>query len=367
MMLHYFPPLAVSYLFEAYYDCRKNKRNKAASLAFEQDLEANLMKLYWELRGQTWRPSPATVFVITHPKPREVWAANFRDRIVHHLVYRAIGPLFEKSFIHDSCACIKGRGALYGAQRMSMHLRSATQNWTKKAFVLKADVANFFGSIRQDLLFDMLQHRVQDEFLLYLLEQLVFQDVRAGAIIRGDPRHLAAVPPHKSLFRAQPGVGLPIGNLSSQFFANVYLDSLDQMVKRRLGMRRYVRYVDDFVLVHESSSALTEAADVIREHLAGLGMQLAERKTSIFPADRGLDFVGHVIRPHRASGRAKTHRHAIRMLEEAPGERLWQTCNSYLGLFRHAGSRKQSASICQAALRRGLSVDSNLTKSFKPC
>ncbi len=99
---------------------------------------------------------PASMFVVRHPKPREVWAAHFRDRIVHHLVYKAIGPTFERAFIHDSCACIKGRGTLYAADRLEGHLRSATENWSKRSLFLKADIANFFGSIRQDRLFEML-------------------------------------------------------------------------------------------------------------------------------------------------------------------------------------------------------------------
>lgn len=105
-MINYYS-LTVAELFESYYECRKRKRNKPSSLSFEQNLESNLMQLYRELQGGYWQPSPATVFAVTHPKPREVWAADFRDRIVHHLVYRAIGPAFEKTFIHDTCACIK--------------------------------------------------------------------------------------------------------------------------------------------------------------------------------------------------------------------------------------------------------------------
>src|SRR3546814_8296753 len=101
---------------------------------------------------------------------------------------------------------------------------------------------------------------------------------------------------HKSLFHAPPGTGLPIGNLSSQFFANVYLDGLDRMVKRKLGMRHYVRYVDDMVLVHPDQKVLLQAADAIREHLAGIGLALTERKTFIAPADKGVDFVGAVLR-----------------------------------------------------------------------
>ena len=118
--------ITVAQVFEAYYDCRRRKRNTASARAFEVNLEANMIALFEELRAGTWVPAPASMFVVRHPKPREVWAADFRDRIVHHLVHRAIGPIFERAFIHDSCACIKGRGTLYAADRLDGHLRSAT-------------------------------------------------------------------------------------------------------------------------------------------------------------------------------------------------------------------------------------------------
>ncbi len=354
--------ITVDQLFEAYYDCRRNKRTTRSALAFEVDLEANLMALLDELRSGAWTPAPATVFAITRPKPREVWAAAFRDRIVHHLVYRAIAPLFEPAFIADSCACIPGRGTLYGARRLRRHLLSATENWSKPAFVLKADIANFFGSIRHRDLFAMLGRRVKDPTILDLIGKLVFQDVRRDAIVRGEARHLARVPRHKSLFNAPPATGLPIGNLSSQFFANVYLDGLDQMVKRRLGMRHYVRYVDDMVLVHPEPEVLLAAADAIREHLAGIGLALAEHKTFVAPAEKGVDFVGHVIRPHRSSGRAKTHRAALDRLADLPAGDRVASFNAYLGLYRHAGSRPQSIAICRLALRRGLAVAADLSK-----
>ena len=280
--------ITVAQVFEAYYDCRKRKRNTASARAFEINLESNLMELFEELRSGTWEPSPASVFVVLHPKPREVWAADFRDRIVHHLVYKAIGQKFERAFIADSCACMKGRGTLYAANRLEGHMRSATENWSKTAFLLKADIANFFGSIRQDILFDKLARRIEDPTMLDLCCKLVFQDVKQDAIVRSTPSVLALVPPHKSLFHAAPGVGLPIGNLSSQFFANVYLDSLDQMIKRRLGMCHYVRYVDDMALVHSSTTALLEAAQAMREHLAEIGLALAEWKTFIAPAAKGI-------------------------------------------------------------------------------
>jgi RNA-directed DNA polymerase len=362
MIVPYRSEITVAQLFEAYYDCRKRKRNTVSALEFEVELEGNLMTLFGELRSGSWEPSPASVFVVKRPKPREVWAAAFRDRIVHHLVYRAVGPLFERAFIHDTCASIKGRGTLYAADRLYAHLRSATQTWSVPAFYLKADIANFFGSIDQGILFDKLTRRIRDTTMLDLCRKLVFQDVRRDAVIRCSDADLRLVAPHKSLFRGRQGVGLPIGNLSSQFFANVYLDGLDQMVKRKLRFPHYVRYVDDFVIIDPSPKTLLAAADAIRDHLGADGMRLAESKTYVAPVEKGVDFVGHVMRPWRRSARAGVHRNALKRLETVPAAELPTQTNSYLGLYKHVGNRAQITQIARIAHRRGLRLDRELTR-----
>lgn len=346
--------LTVAELFESYYDCRKHKRNKPSSLLFEMNLIDNAMDLYHELSSGLWTPRPSSVFVVTTPKPREVWAADFRDRIVHHLIYRAIGPAFEKSFIVDTCACIKGRGTLYAANRLESHILSVTENWSKPAYILKMDIANFFGSIAHDALFDKLLCKVSNPFLVDILLKLVYQDVKINAIFKSSDYKMRLVPGHKSLLRAAPGIGLPIGNLSSQFFANVYLDSLDQSIKRKLKMAHYVRYVDDMVIVHPSASVLNDARQFIESHLNVMGMTLADRKTSIHPSDKGIDFVGHVIKPHRKEWRPKSFRNAIRKIAESSDDSAGKTTTSYLGMTRSNGNRTQHLSIAKAAKRRGL-------------
>jgi retron-type reverse transcriptase len=357
--------ITVAQLFEAYFDCRRHKRNSASALAFEVDLERNLMDLHEELISGTWMPRPATTFVITRPKPREVWAADFRDRIVHHLVYAAIAPRIEAAFIADSCACIKGRGTLYGANRLAGHLRSATQNWSKPVFYLKADIANFFVSIRRADLFVMLAAKLRDKTMPDLCRKLVFQDVKRDCIVKGSQRSFLQVPRHKSLFHAPEGNGLPIGNLSSQFFANVYLDGLDQFIKRQLGFHHYVRYVDDMVLIDADPQRLLAAANAIRDHLTSIGLKLAEHKTFVAPADKGVDFVGHVIRPFRSQARARTHRAALARIAATVQADLPTTVTSYLGLFKHSGSRAQREQIARAAMQRGLYVETDLSKARK--
>jgi retron-type reverse transcriptase len=246
-------------LAQAYFDCRRTKRNSTTALAFEQDLERNLCRLHDELREGTYRPGGSICFVITRPKPREVWAADFRDRIVHHLLYNRIGARFESAFIADSCACIPGRGTLYAVRSLEHKVRSITQNWARPASYLKCDIANFFVSIDKRILRELLARRIHEPWWLRLTDAILFHDPRIDFALHS-PMRMHLVPAHKSLLNQPPHLGLPIGNLSSQFFANVYLDELDQFVKHKLRARHYVRYVDDFVLLDESPQQLNEAA-----------------------------------------------------------------------------------------------------------
>jgi len=235
--------LTLEAVFDAYFDCRRTKRNSINQLRFEADLESNLVGLYRDLTGGYYRIGRSIAFVVTHPKIREVWAADFRDRVVHHLIYNAIYDRFHRRFIRDSYACIPGRGTHDGLRRVSGFARSVTRNWTRPAFFLKADVANFFNSIDQRLVVGLAERHVEEEWLRTLIRQIALHDPRPGAEMRSPPSLFARVPRHKSLIHAPAGTGLPIGNLTSQFFANLYLNELDQHVRHVLKAQRYGRYV----------------------------------------------------------------------------------------------------------------------------
>lgn len=354
-------------LVQAYFDCRDNKRNTYTALAFEQHLEANLHQLHDELAGGTYQPGPSICFVVTRPKPREVWAANFRDRVVHHLLYNRIGQRFERSFIADSCACIPGRGTMYAAQRLESKIRSITRNWSRRAYYLKADLANFFVAIDKRILGQLLARRIPETFWLDLAIKILFHDPRPGAVVQSEPERLALIPPHKSLWTQPAHLGLPIGNLSSQFFANVYLNELDQHVKHALRVRHYIRYVDDFVLLDESPQWLNYARADIEAFLPSLGMRLNPRKTVLQPIERGIDFVGQVVKPWRRQIRRKTANEALRRLDAMPEEELFVSGNSYLGLHRQAThSHQDRAGIARLLLARDRTVDRGFTKSFRP-
>lgn len=351
-------------LVQAYYDCRRNKRTSTTALRFEQDLERNLLDLHAELAAGEYRPGRSICFAITRPKPREVWAAAFRDRIVHHLLYNQIADRFIRRFIADSCACIPGRGTLYAAQRLESKVRSQTKNWSAAAYYLKADMANFFVSIDKRLLWTKLVGRIHEEWARSLCALVLFHDPRENYEVRGDPATLALVPRHKRLTEAPDYCGLPIGNLSSQFFANVLLDGLDQHAKHRIKARHYIRYVDDFVILHESPQWLKAAEGQINAFLPSLRLALNPRKTVLQPVARGIDFAGHVIKPWRRQVRRRTVRAAETRIEKVSAGESLVTINSYLGLVRHSAGYTDRAVISRAARLRGHSIAWDATKAY---
>ncbi len=329
-------------------------------------MEANLLDLHDELLAGTYRPGRSICFVVTRPKPREVWAAEFRDRVVHHLLYNHIGARIEATFIADSCACIPGRGTLYAARRLEAKIRSATQNWSRPCHYLKADLANFFVAIDKRVLDGQLRRLIAEPWWQRLALQVLWHDPRENYERRCPPRLFNRVPQHKRLDAQPAHLGLPIGNLSSQFFANVYLNALDQFVKHQLRARHYIRYVDDFVLLHESPQQLNTWLAAIEAFLPSLGAKLNPKKTILQPVSRGVDFVGHVIKPWRRSTRRRTVQEAIRRVAAAPSDELLPIANSYFGLLGQTdSSQRDRAMLARQVLLRGHSVNSELTQTYR--
>lgn len=358
-------PFTFEQLVQAYYDCRRNKRNTNSARQFEQRMEANLLDLHDELLAGTYQPGSSICFVVTRPKPREVWAAEFRDRIVHHLLYNQVGAAIESRFIADSCACIPGRGTLYAARRLEAKVRSATSNWSTPCAYMKLDLANFFVSIDKRVLANQLKRAIDEPWWRRLALQILWHDPRSNYHMRCAPRLLNRVPQHKRLTAQPAHLGLPIGNLSSQFFANIYLDALDQHVKHVLKCRHYIRYVDDMVLLHESPQQLNRWRDQIEAFLPVLGARLNPSKTILQPVERGIDFVGHVILPWCTTPRRRTSAEALRALAATPDADVPQIANSYFGLLgqsRH--SLKVRSRLARQLLLRGYRVNAQLTQTY---
>ena len=348
--------LTIEEVYQAYYDCRKHKSNKESSIEFQMDLEQNLNLLFKELTDRTYHPTTSIVFVNLKPKPREVWAANFRDRVVHHILYNRIANDFHKRFSADSCACIPERGTLYGVKRLDSHVKKFTKNWTEEKFYLKCDFQSFFVSINKNILFEILKKHIKDDFSLWLTHVILFHDPTTDYGLRSSAKRFKLIPNYKSLFQSPVNHGLPIGNLSSQFFANVLLDVLDQFIKRVLKVKYYIRYVDDFIILGDTTKELKNILEIIELFVTQtINLKLNPKKTIIQPIKHGIDFVGWVVKPHRMQIRKRSFKAAINSFKHFNPAAV----NSYLGLMHHSKDYKRRAYLCHLSQMHECSVDLN--------
>lgn len=352
---------------KAYYDCRKNKRNKYGNVIFELDLTNNLRSLYNDLISGNYKIGQSVCFIVTYPKPREVWSADFRDRIVHHILYNRIAPQYIKSFSAASCACIPERGTHYGVKRLDKAIRKASDNWNRKAYYLKMDLANFFMSIDKSILKSILFKRGYNDWTNWIIETIVDHDPTTNYRFNGNPELRKLIPPHKSLIGNHLNKGLPIGNLSSQFFANVYMNSLDKFIDHVIKPNGYVRYVDDILLLSEDKAFLIGARNKIQSHAERiLKVRFNPIKTILQPVDRGVDFVGYVIMPHYiAPRRAILHKAKSAIHNAGNREKRVQIANSYLGMLAHSKSHAQRVSICNLMLKYGHTISLDFKKVKK--
>ena len=357
-----------------YVECRRHKRNTANALRFEAAQEMNLLALRDALADRSYQPGRSVCFFVQRPKLREIFAADFRDRIVHHVLVSHLEGIWEPVFIHDSYACRKGKGVHAAVARLQQFMRQATANGTRPAYTLQLDIRNYFMSIDKPRLFEMLAARLNprrpaDAQALWLAEKLVFHDCTHEPVLKGDPRLLDRLPAHKTLFRPPPGKFLPIGNLNSQFFANVYLNALDQFVNHELKCRWYLRYCDDFVLVAETAAQLAAWKARIEDFLTErLLLQLNPARERLRPVSDGVDFLGYIVRPFHLLVRRRVVGHLREALSCSRGvlvgqhaqateyrfdpqalDALQASLASYLGHLRRAScQRRLVAALCAA-------------------
>ena len=283
-------------IYKAYMACRKTKRNTINQLALESDLLTNLWNLQGDLSTRKYTIGRSLCFLTTSPKLREVFAADFKDRIVHHILVRELEPLFEKKFIHDVYNNRKQKGIHLASKQAQRYMRQ-----TPKGYYLQFDIKGFFYHLDKMILFEKIKKEVIGSSLdvasvLYLVNKIVFHDPTRNYTFKGDKRKLALLPAHKTLFKIPKNRGLPIGNLTSQFFANVYMNDFDNYVKRELKVKRYIRYVDDFVLFSENKEELIVWKKQIESYLKKeLHLSLRE-DTKLKKHSEGLDFLGYIIR-----------------------------------------------------------------------
>ncbi|PIN94958.1 hypothetical protein COU53_01510 [Candidatus Pacearchaeota archaeon CG10_big_fil_rev_8_21_14_0_10_30_48] len=272
----YFEIISFKNLILAYKKARKGKTKKNYVKKFEDNLAYNLKILHEELKNEIYSPNLMEVFVLRDPKTRIISKSDFRDRIVHHALCNIIEPIFDKGFIYDSCTNRKGKGTLLALERFEKFRRKVTSNFTSKGFCLKADIKHYFQEINPEILLQIIQRKIKDEKTIVLIKKIIENKVYSERDVSFDNLK-----------------GMPLGNLTSQFFANVYLSELDQFVKYELKAKYYIRYVDDFVLLHKSKEELEiwkkEIENFLRERLK---LELHPDKSKIINLSKGIDFVG---------------------------------------------------------------------------
>lgn len=259
----------------AYKKARKHKTLKPYVLEFEENLTVNLNLLRTELLFHSYQPKPLETFILRDPKTRKISKSDFRDRIIHHALCNIIEPFFEKRFIYDSYANRTGKGTLKAIQRFEHFHGKISQNNTSLVFVLKSDIRHYFNEVDHLILLGFIKKRIKDPKVLWLIRKVL------------------------SNYSTKGNKGMPLGNLTSQFFANIYLNELDKFVKQKLRAKYYLRYVDDFVILHNSKEELIRWKKSIAGFLeTNLSLHLHPEKTKIILSKSGVDFLGLKIFPH---------------------------------------------------------------------
>lgn len=347
--------IQLSDIFEAYFHCRKNKRSTEAAMAFEINYEENCFDLWREIVDRRYIPGQSIAFVIKKPIKREIFAANFRDRIVHHYIAMRLGPLFEKEFIDETTNCRKDKGTTCGINQLHDSIYRVSDNYTTDCWILKLDIKSFFMCINKTLLWNGLNEFITTHYhgsdihtLLYLTEVTLMNDPSKNCRRRSPRREWYDIPKHKSLFTVSDGFGLAPGNLPSQIEANFYMNSFDHWMKSRFT--EYGRYVDDFYVVNADKSILTAAIPEIRDYLLTLGLILHPDKIYLQHFTKGVKFIGSVLKNGRkyvANRTVGNFYSAINRFNRLAGQEgfvethaeIFANCmNSYLGFLRQYAS-----------------------------
>jgi len=358
-------------LYVAYLDCRRTKRKTVNALKFEWNLERNLFKLQKELKMREYQPGRSICFVVTEPSPREIFAASFKDRIVHHLLINEIENMGERSFIFDTHSCRKNKGTHLAIRRLKKFIREITENYQLEANYLQLDVAGFFMNINHNILYSLFKKLILkqnksyqwEEDVLWLAKTIIFHKPIRNYVIKGDSSLFSLIPSRKSLFESPASTGLPIGNYSSQFFANLYLNQLDQLIKRELKCKYYVRYVDDLVLLDKSKEKLKYLEAKINLFLKeNLSLELNSNKTKLKSINSGIDFLGYFMEPNytlvrqRVVKRFKNKLYQENQVLEARSKisdsKNLAVINSYYGHFKSAFSFNLRKDIYENHLRK---------------
>lgn len=315
--------ISIKALSVAWKKFSRGKKSRKDVSAYQKTLDSNLTKLHRSLTAGTYTHHAYRRFTIHDPKQRQIHKATVSDRIVHQAIVSAIEPFFEPRFIYDSYSCRVNKGTHAGVLRLQTFLRKASRNNTRKVYALKCDIRKYFASIDHEILFNLVARYIKDDEVLELVRTIILS--------------------HGS----ETGKGIPLGNVTSQLFANIYLHELDWFIKQTVGVGHYIRYCDDFVVVSPDKEYLEQLIEPIRMFLqSSLRLDLHPTKVTICSWDQGVDFLGYVLKPHATLIRTKTRK---RMITKTTSHNL----SSYLGICSHANAYGLSQVIRLIAWQRG--------------
>ena len=308
----------------------RGKRSKKDVQEFEHDLMSNIISLHRDLAAKTYEHSAYEFFRISDPKPRDIHKAKVRDRLLHHAIHRKLYPFFNKTFIADSFSCRLKKGTHRAIDRFRTFSYKVSENHTKTVWVLKCDIRKFFASVDQAILLGILNNYIKDKDILMLLSKVV-----------------------GSFYSTEKGVGLPLGNLTSQLFVNIYMNEFDQFVKHRLKTKYYIRYADDFVAMSQDRAYLNGVLALMQEFLCqNLKLEMHPKKVSVTTVASGVDFLGWVHFPHHRVLRTVTKKRMLRNIQ-AKADKT-ETAQSYLGMLKHGnGWKLRQDVVAKSSLARG--------------
>lgn len=345
--------VTIEEVYDAYYDCCKHKGSTPGCIEYQMNYIANNYQLYIDLNSMTYEISKSKAFCVTRPKLREVFCADFRDRIIHHLLAIKFTDILEGEMTDKAYACRVGKGTDYGIADVKKEIERVSDNCTKETWILKCDLQCFFMSINRRMLYDIVEKIIREkyqggdmDFWLWLWRKVIMNDPSKNCVKVGDLSLWYILPANKSLFTCGEGVGLPIGNLPSQLLANLLLSQFDKLMIDRVGEDGgYGRYVDDFVVISRDKKLLLNILQESRVYLLKeLGLTLHPRKVSLQRASSGVRFTGALIRPGRTLPNSRTVEHLydvidkFGMMSDPKGELLQRyvnRINSLMGVLVH--------------------------------
>lgn len=320
--MQYSQLISIENIFQAWKEFRRGKRNKKDVQIFERKLEDNLFNLHQKLKSKIYRHGTYSEFYVNDPKRRNIHKAKVEDRIVHHLLYKFLYQIFDRTFTFDSYSCRLEKGTHRAIKRLEKFTGTVSKNYSRDCWALKLDIKKFFESVDHDILKDLIRRKVFDRDMLLLINKVInsFCSCHSGL----DPE-------------SKNCKGIPLGNLTSQVFANIYLNKLDQFVKHKLKVKYYLRYADDFVILSPNRTHLSQYVDAIEQFLKdSLKLELHPKKIIIRKLSWGVDFCGYIVLPHYILPRTKTKRRIFKKVLKAQISN--QSLQSYLGYFSHAHS-----------------------------